>query len=76
MTYQLELPLELDLIHDVFDEEPVQILNCEVKHLRRKWISLVKVLWRNHGTEEAMWESKDSIRQQYPYLLKRSKIQG
>ncbi|KAK5775770.1 hypothetical protein PVK06_043710 [Gossypium arboreum] len=98
VTYQLELPLELDRIHDVFhvsmlrryrsdpthimsatkievqsdltfEEEPVYILDHDVKVLRRKSVPLVKVLWRNHGKEEATWESEDEMRQQYPQLF-------
>ena len=34
-----------------YEEEPVEILVWEVKELRNKKISLVKVLWRNHKTE-------------------------
>ncbi|KAA3467586.1 reverse transcriptase [Gossypium australe] len=52
-----------------FEEEPVQILDCRVKVLRRKIIPLVKLLWRNHGSEEAIWEPDDFIHQQYLYLL-------
>ncbi|XP_016676385.1 uncharacterized protein [Gossypium hirsutum] len=98
ITYQLELPLELDRIHDVFhisllrhyhsdpthivpveeievrldltfEEEPVQILDRDVKILRRKSIPLVKVLWRNHSTEEGTWEPEDLMRQRYPHLF-------
>ncbi|XP_017647658.1 uncharacterized protein LOC108487819 [Gossypium arboreum] len=36
-----------------FEEELVQILDHDVKVLRRKFIPLVKVLWRNHSTKEA-----------------------
>ena len=36
-----------------YKEEPVEILAREVKKLRNKKIPLVKVLWRNHKTEEA-----------------------
>ena len=36
-----------------YEEEPVKILTREVKELRNKKILLVKVLWRNHKTEEA-----------------------
>ncbi|KAA3470631.1 DNA/RNA polymerases superfamily protein [Gossypium australe] len=47
---------EIKVIQDLsFKEESVQILEREVMVLRKKWISLVKVLWRNHGTEEAPW---------------------
>ena len=36
-----------------YEEEPVEILAKEVKELRNKKILLVKVLWRNHKTEQA-----------------------
>ncbi|KAA3460519.1 DNA/RNA polymerases superfamily protein [Gossypium australe] len=51
------------------EEEPVQILDRDVKVLRRKSVPLVKVLWRNHGVEEATWEPEDMMRQQYPQLF-------
>ena len=44
-----------------YEEEPVEILVLEVKELRNKKIPLVKVLWRNHKTEEATWESEESV---------------
>ena len=40
-----------------------------MKELQKKRISLVKVLWRNHKTEEATWESEEVIQQQYPQLF-------
>ena len=52
-----------------YEEEPVEILAREVKELRNKRIPLVKVLWRNHKTEEATWESEEVMRQQYPQLF-------
>ena len=52
-----------------YEEEPVEILAREVKELQNKKISLVKVLWRNHKTEEATWESEEMMRQQYPQLF-------
>ena len=52
-----------------YEEEPVEILAREVKELRNKKIPLVKVLWRNHKTEEATWESEETIRQQYLQLF-------
>ena len=45
-----------------YEEEPVEILAQEVKKLRNKRISLVKVLWRNHKTKEATWESEEVMR--------------
>ena len=52
-----------------YEEEPVEILAREVKEFRKKRISLVKVLWRNHNTEEATWESEEVMWQQYPQLF-------
>ncbi|KAA3471073.1 Retrotransposable element Tf2 [Gossypium australe] len=52
-----------------FKEEPVQILNKDVKELQRKSVPLVKVLQRNHGSKEATWELEDVMRQQYPHLF-------
>ena len=52
-----------------YEEEPVEILAHEEKELRNKKIPLVKVLWRNHKTEEATWESEETMRQHYPQLF-------
>lgn len=52
-----------------FEEEPVQIMERDVKVLQRKSIPLVKVLWCNHSFEEATWEPKDAMQQQYPHLF-------
>ena len=45
-----------------YEDEPVEILAREVKELHKKRILLVKVLWRNHKTEEATWESEEVLR--------------
>ena len=52
-----------------YEEEPIEILAREVKELRNKRIPLVKVLWKNHKTEEATWESEETMRQEYPQLF-------
>ena len=52
-----------------YDEEPKAILAREVKQLRNKQVPLVKVLWKHHGKEEATWEPKATIREQYPQLF-------
>ncbi|KAG8503406.1 hypothetical protein CXB51_001385 [Gossypium anomalum] len=61
-----EIEVQSDL---TFEEEPVQILDRDVKVLRRKSVPLVKMLWRNHGREEATWEIEEAMRQQYPQLF-------
>ncbi|VFQ90347.1 unnamed protein product [Cuscuta campestris] len=52
-----------------YEEEPVQILSRETKVLRNKTVPLVKVLWRNHSSEEATWETEESMRVLYPQLF-------
>ncbi|TYJ97414.1 pol protein [Cucumis melo var. makuwa] len=52
-----------------YEEQPVEILAREVKKLRSREISLVKVLWRNHGVEEATWEREEDMRAQHPELF-------
>ncbi|KAL5782493.1 hypothetical protein ACOSP7_007522 [Xanthoceras sorbifolium] len=44
------IEIQLDL---TYEEESVKILDREIRELRNKRISLVKVLWRNHNAEEA-----------------------
>ena len=52
-----------------YEEKPIKILDRKMKELRNKRIPLVKVLWRNHGLEEAAWEIEKEIREKYPDLF-------
>ncbi|KAK0580068.1 hypothetical protein LWI29_035912 [Acer saccharum] len=52
-----------------YEEEPIEILDRRDQVLRTKTIPLVKVLWRNHATEEATWEQEDQMHIQYPHLF-------
>ncbi|TYK05492.1 pol protein [Cucumis melo var. makuwa] len=45
-----------------YEEQPVEIFAREVKMLRNRGISLVKVLWPNHGAKESTWEREDDMR--------------
>ena len=54
---------ELQISPEVeYEEQPVQILDKKTKELCNKTISLVKVLWRSHSTEEATWELESAMR--------------
>ncbi|KAJ9189374.1 hypothetical protein P3X46_000678, partial [Hevea brasiliensis] len=66
-----EIEIQPDL---TYEEEPLRILAREVKELRKKQIPLVKVLWRHHNTEEATWESVETMRQQFPQLFASGKF--
>ena len=69
-------PLQILPVQDIqvqedftFDEELKAILDREIRQLRNKQVPLVKVLWQNHGMEEATWEPKSTMRVQYPQLF-------
>jgi hypothetical protein len=50
-------------------EEPVKIVDKKEQVLRTKTIPIVKVLWRNHGVDEALWEAEHNMRSHYPHLF-------
>ncbi|GJS81240.1 putative reverse transcriptase domain-containing protein [Tanacetum coccineum] len=52
-----------------FVEEPVEIMNREVKKLKRRKIALVKVRWNSKRGPEFTWEHEDQMRIKYPQLF-------
>jgi len=46
-----------------------EILDRVIRQLRNKTIPLVKVLWVNHISSEATWESEEVIRNKYPHVF-------
>ncbi|GJX68168.1 hypothetical protein Tco_0303895 [Tanacetum coccineum] len=49
-----------------FVEEPVEIMEREIKRLKRIWIPLVKVRWNPKRGPEFTWEREDEFKQKYP----------
>ena len=54
----------------IFEETPVRIMDSRDQVLQSKTVRLVKVLWQHRGIEKATWEREDTIRANYPFLLK------
>ncbi|GJS72409.1 putative reverse transcriptase domain-containing protein [Tanacetum coccineum] len=52
-----------------FVEEPVEIMEREIKKLKRKKIALVKVRWNSKRGPEFTWEHEDQMRIKYPQLF-------
>ncbi|GKA83070.1 hypothetical protein Tco_0789818, partial [Tanacetum coccineum] len=52
-----------------FMEEPVEIMEQEIKRLKRSRIPLVKVRWNSRRGPEFTWEREDSFKQKYPQLF-------
>jgi hypothetical protein len=53
----------------VFMEEPVEIMDREVKQLKHNRILIVKVRWDSKLGPEYTWEREDQIRDKYPHLF-------
>ncbi|GJY54184.1 putative reverse transcriptase domain-containing protein [Tanacetum coccineum] len=52
-----------------FVEEPVKIMDCEIKSLKRSKISLVKVHWNSKRGPKFTWEHEDYMKSKYPHLF-------
>ncbi|XP_069149950.1 uncharacterized protein [Solanum lycopersicum] len=55
-----------------FEEEPIAILDRQVRKLRNKEITSMKVKWKNRSVGEATWETESDMRARYPQLFKAS----
>nr|GEW69556.1 putative reverse transcriptase domain-containing protein [Tanacetum cinerariifolium] len=56
-----------DKLH--FIEKPVEIVDREVKRLKRSRIPLVKVRWTSKRGPEFTWEREDQFRKKYPHIF-------
>nr|GFC20978.1 putative reverse transcriptase domain-containing protein [Tanacetum cinerariifolium] len=65
------MPLERIHVEDrlQFVEEPIEIMEREIKRLNRSRIPLVKVRWNSRRGPEFTWEHEDSFRKKYPHLF-------
>ncbi|GKD23067.1 hypothetical protein Tco_1224770 [Tanacetum coccineum] len=67
------LAVSLDEIHIDdklrFVEEPVEIMDREVKRLKRSRIPMIKVRWNSRRGPEFTWEREDQFRKKYPQLF-------
>ena len=61
-------PVEVDK-QLTFKEEPLRIVDHQVRKLRTKEVPSVKVAWRHPKGEEFTWESEEIMRQKYPNLF-------
>ncbi|GJY53728.1 hypothetical protein Tco_0445392 [Tanacetum coccineum] len=52
-----------------FLEEPVKIMDREVKRLKQSHIPIVKVRWNSRRGPKFTWEREDQIKKKYPHLF-------
>ncbi|GJV45566.1 putative reverse transcriptase domain-containing protein [Tanacetum coccineum] len=67
----VQVPLEeIEIDENLrFVEEPIEIMERDVKKLNRRRISLVKVCWNSRQGAEYTWEREDQFRKKYPHLF-------
>ncbi|GKD22751.1 hypothetical protein Tco_1224454 [Tanacetum coccineum] len=56
-----------DKLHMI--EEPVEVVDREVKRLKQSRIPIVKVSWNSQRGPEFTWECEDQIKKKYPHLF-------
>ncbi|GJU34529.1 putative reverse transcriptase domain-containing protein, partial [Tanacetum coccineum] len=57
-----------------FIEEPVKIMDRQVKRLKQSRIPIVKVRWNSRRGPEFTWEREDFFRSKYPHLFERTRV--
>ncbi|GJV12865.1 hypothetical protein Tco_1354406 [Tanacetum coccineum] len=67
----LVIPLEELRVDDKlhFVEEPVEVMDREIKQLKRSRIPIIKVRWNSKRGPEFTWEREDSFKKKYPHLF-------
>ncbi|GKD96874.1 putative reverse transcriptase domain-containing protein [Tanacetum coccineum] len=98
MAYRLELPQELNRVHNVFHvcnlktclsdeahiipleeiqlndklkfvEEPIEIMDRDIKKLKQSRIPIIKVRWNARRGPEFTWEREEQFKNKYPHLF-------
>ncbi|GJW05198.1 hypothetical protein Tco_1564054 [Tanacetum coccineum] len=65
---RFEINIQLDdKLHMI--EEPIEIVDKEVKRLKQSRIPIVNVLWNSQRGPEFTWEREDQIKKKYPHLF-------
>ncbi|GJR81143.1 putative reverse transcriptase domain-containing protein [Tanacetum coccineum] len=67
----VQVPLEeIEIDENLrFIEEPIEIVERDVKRLKRRRIPLVKVRWNSRKGAEYTWELEDQFRKKYSHLF-------
>jgi hypothetical protein len=52
-----------------YQEHPSKILDFKERSTRARKVKMYKIQWSNHIEEEAMWETEDFQRKNYPDYL-------
>ncbi|GJZ89321.1 hypothetical protein Tco_0661103 [Tanacetum coccineum] len=75
LAYRLRLPKELNDKTLHFVEEPLEIMDHEVKTLKRSKILIVKVRWNSKHGPEFTWEREDHMKAKYPQFFENAIVE-
>ncbi|WMV45691.1 hypothetical protein MTR67_039076 [Solanum verrucosum] len=66
------VPLETVAVKDSlsYEDAPIEILDRQVRRLRNKEVTSVKVWWISQSVEGATWEAKAVMKAKYPHLFR------
>ncbi|GJV10545.1 putative reverse transcriptase domain-containing protein [Tanacetum coccineum] len=56
-----------DKLH--FVEELIEVMDCEIKQLKRSRIPIINVRWNSKRSPKFTWERDDQFKQKYPHLF-------
>ncbi|GKE01470.1 putative reverse transcriptase domain-containing protein [Tanacetum coccineum] len=67
----VQVPLdEIEIDENLrFVEEPIKIVERDMKKLKRRIIPLVKVCWNSQQRAGYTWEHEDQFQKKYPHLF-------
>nr|GFC39238.1 putative reverse transcriptase domain-containing protein [Tanacetum cinerariifolium] len=70
----LAIPLDAIQVDEKlnFIEEPVEIMDREVKRLKQHRIPIVNVRWNSRRGPELTWEREDQMQKKFPHLFPNS----
>jgi len=65
-----DVKLKSDL---VYEEKPVAVLDRKERLTRNRVVKFYKVLWSNHGEEDATWETENYLKEVYKTFFENQK---
>nr|GEY21092.1 putative reverse transcriptase domain-containing protein [Tanacetum cinerariifolium] len=73
---EVAIPLDKVQLDDklYFVEEPVEIMDREVKQLKQSRIPIIKVRWNSRRGPKFTWEREDFFRSKYPQIFIRRRV--
>jgi hypothetical protein len=57
-----------------YQEHASKILDFKERSTRARTVKMYKIQWSNHTEEEAMWETEDFLRKNYPIVYLRKLV--